>query len=128
MSYKKLKLVSEAKFEEYKNMSKEELVEALKAQHAYLEIEEKKKKGSDLLKEYRSEINEYRKRWAKQNPDKVSEIERLKEEIKAIQEERDDKIAQDLEEKKDIESGFREVIAGAREHIDCMVFCLRFHQ
>jgi hypothetical protein len=124
----KNKHVSDDKFEEYRNMTEEELVTRLKSQHAYLEEVEHKKKSSDLLKEMRSEINEYRKTWAKQNPEQVAEIERLKEEIKSIENERDAKIDQDLEEKKDLEASFRESIAGAKEHISALVFCLRFHQ
>lgn len=128
MAQKKLKHVSEEKFEEYQNMSEEELVESLKSQHAYLEECEKKKKDSDLLKEYRSEINDFRKKWKKENPEKQEEIDRLKEEIKSIEAERDAKIMTDLDEKKELEGGFRDSIAGAKEHIDCMVFCLRFHR
>ena len=114
MSRKKRKFVSDEKFAEYKEMSQDQLVEALKIQHAYLEEHESKKKHSDLLKEFRSEINEYRKLWAEQNPEKVEEIESLKQQIKDIQDERDEKIITDLDEKKQLEGGFRDVINGAK--------------
>jgi hypothetical protein len=125
---KKLKFVSEERFEVYQKMSEDELVESLKIQHAFLEEREKEKKESGILKECRSEINEFRKIWAKKNPEEVEEMERLKEQIDAIKEVRDKDIEDALDEKKDLEAGFNEAINGAKEHVHCLVHCLRFHQ
>lgn len=125
---KKLKFVSDDKMEEYQNMSESELVASIKSQHAHIESAENKKKSSEFLKEARSEISEYRKTWSDENPEKVEEIEDLKAGLKVIKDERDAKIEQDLEEKKDLESGFNDNINGAKEHLMCMAFCLRFHQ
>ena len=124
---KKLKFVSPEKFEEYKSMTKEELVETLKDQHAHLEVVEAKKSSSEYLKEIRSEINEFRKDWGKRYPEKLDEIARLKEEIKAIEAERDADIENDLEEKKELEASLNENIRGAKEHITALVYCLRFN-
>ena len=124
----KTKHVSDEKFEEYSNMSEDELVAMLKVQDAFLETQVDKKKKSEILKETRAEINEYRKIWGKENPQALETIATLKEEIKDIEAGRDAKIEQDLEDKKEMEAGFNELIAGAKEHVGALVYCLRFHQ
>lgn len=121
----KYKYVSEEKFQEYENMSEEELVDSLKKQSAYHKQCIREKKGSETLKELRAEINEYKKKWADSNPEAMADIEGLKEQIKEIEAKRDEKIADDLEEKKDLEGGFRDAINGAQEHINVMVDLLR---
>lgn len=128
MAKKKLKFVSKEKFEVYQHMTVDELVATIKTQHAFLESQETIKKGSSLLKEIKSEISEYKKNWGLENPEKLEEIEALKESIKKIQNERDAKIDADLEEKKSMEAGFNDQINGAKEHLLCLAFCLRFHQ
>ena len=124
---KKLKYVSKEKFAEYKLMDQETLVETLKSQHAHLEVEEGKKKDSQYLREMRSEINQFRKDWAKTQPEKADEIKRLKEEAKNLELERDTAIEADLEEKKELEGVLNEQIAGAKEHIMTISYCLRFN-
>lgn len=121
----KYKYVSEEKFEEYQNMSEDELVQTLKEQSAYHKKCVREKAGSDLLKELKSEIAEFRKLWAEKNPDSMEEIFQLKEQIKEIEEKRDSDIADDLEEKKDLEGGFNDAIKGAQEHVNVIVEVLR---
>ena len=120
---KKYKWVEEDKLEEYKNLSEVDLIAKIKKQHAYLETAQKKKKDSSVLKELRGEVNEFRKIWKKKYPEKVKEIEDLKADIKAIESKRDAKIMEDLDEKKLMEGGFNDSIAGAKEHMEAMVFC-----
>lgn len=119
------KYVTPEKFNEYEEMSEEELIETLKNQSAYHQECVNEKKFSDLFKELKSEINEYKKKWEEENPSKVEEIASLRDQIKAIQEERDEKIESDIEEKKELEAGFRDAINGAQEHINVIVDLLR---
>lgn len=123
--WEKLKHVSETKYFEYKEMSEDELVATLKSQRAYqIELMEKKSK-SGTLKEIRSELNEYKKNWADNNPELIEEIEQCKDRIKEIQAERDGNIEDDLEEKKAMEGGFSDSLAGSKEHIDVLLDFLR---
>lgn len=123
--WEKLKHVSETKYFEYKEMEEHELVETLKSQRAY-QIELKTKKAqSEMLKEFRDELGEYKKNWAESNPELIEEIEQCRERIKEIQAERDSKIEGDLEEKKALEGGMGDSIKGAQEHIEVLLDFLR---
>lgn len=127
MSKWKYKHLTEEQFEEYQNYNKDELIASLKAKVAYRDDLIAKKKGSDALKDIRSDINDFRKKWKAENPELVEEIERLKECIKGIESERDAKIEDAIEEKKDLEGGFSDSIKGSEEHIDALLHVLRFH-
>lgn len=122
----KYKHVSEDKVEEYQSLDKEGCIAALRTQSAYLDDMVNKKKTSEVLKELRGEVNEYRKKWNKENPDQVAELDRLKAQADDIKAERDKRILSDLDEKADLEGGFNDSINGCKEHIDCLVHCLRF--
>ena len=104
----KYKHLSEEKFEEYREMSKDGLIEAIKHQSSYLEESVKEKKGSALLKELRKEIADYRKIWADQHPEEAGEIESLQASLKEAKDDRDAKIEEDLNEKKDLEGSFND--------------------
>ena len=129
MDYKKkLKYISEDAAVELSELTESELVTRLKEKHSFLEEKLSEKKGSALLKEIRAEVLEFRKNWALKYPEKVKEIEDLKEQIKHITEERDAKIEEDIAEKKDLEAGYNDQINACKEYIDFMVFCLRCQQ
>lgn len=125
---KKLKFVTKEDFEKFSNMEEEELVTVLKEKHAFMETKMAEKKSSEILKEIRSEIAEYRKNWAKKYPEKQEEILEATEHLKQLKESRDLKIHEGLEEKKDLEGGYNDHINACKEYVDVLVFCLRFHQ
>jgi len=124
--YKKNKYVTEDQFNEYTELTEDQVVDKLKVHHSYLEEQELEKKGSELLKEIKGEIKEYRDKWNDENPDIVAEMERLQEEIKAIKADRDTKIESDIEEQKAATADYNDKINGAKAHIRALVFCLRF--
>ena len=126
--YKKSKYLSPEQFEEITQLSEEELVAKIKEQDEFLSEKEDERKGSELLKEMRAEIKEYRDKCDTNNPEDVAELERLKDAMKAIKTARDAAIESDLEEKKETEAIHRDNINGAKAHIRAMCYCLRFFQ
>ena len=124
----KYKFLSEEKFAEYQDMDEDTLVNTIKEQASYLDQCKKAKASSDYLKDIKKDIADFRKDWQKTNPEKVEEIEQLKAQIKDIQDERDKAIQDALDEKKDLEGGLNDAIKGANEHIEALLFCLRFHR
>lgn len=123
--WEKLKYVSEHKYKEYEQMSKDDLVAALQAQRAHQLDLKRQRAQSEILKELKSELKEYKEKWEAENPGLVEEILSCRERIKEINSKRDEKIEEYLEEKKDLEGGFRDSIAGAQEHINVQLDFLR---
>lgn len=112
------KFISQGQMEEYKKLTKLELVEVLTEKNGHLKLAEKAKKGNDYLKEMVAEIREFRE----QNiPDGLIE---LKEEIKAMEEKRDEKITDSLDEKKEILGGFNDAINANKEHVSVLLSLL----
>ena len=118
----KYKFLTEEKFQEYQNYTKDQIIEELKVRVAYIDENKTQKKHSESLKEIRSEISEHRKNW-----EDSDEIEHLQAEIKAIKEKRDAIIEELLEDKKALEGGFNDAIKSGQEHRDALLHALRFH-
>ena len=121
----KLKFVSEWTYKEYEEMSEEDLVAKLKEKRKD-ELDFKRAKStSGMLKEVREEIKEFRDNWVAENPKLADEILECKERVKEIEAERDEKIENDLEEKKTEEGAMGDQVKGAREHIEVLLDFLR---
>jgi len=123
----KFKFIEMDKYQEYDDLSEDELIETLKKQQDEYRRVFLEKKNSEYLKEMKKEISEYRKGWAKENPQLVEEKEQLQDQIKTINNERDAQIESDLEEKAALEGGMNDSINGAKEHILCITEILRKH-
>ena len=120
----KYKHLTEEKFAEYQGLEEEELVKTLKAQAEYQE-QCKSAKNNDYLKDLKKDIADFRRDW---NKDHASELEEAKAAMDALKEARDEGIQDALDEKKDLEGGLNDALVGANEHIEALLFCLRFHK
>ena len=121
----KYKFLSKEKFEEYSEMGETELVQTIKDQAAHQEMCKTKKSGSDFLKDIKSDISDFRKKWQLEN---AEEWEILNDDLKALREKRDEGIQEAIDERKEYEGGLNDAIKGSNEHIEALLYCLRFHQ
>lgn len=118
----KYKFLTEEQFEEYKEMSKDEIIENLKTRLTYLDNGKREKKFSEELKNLRSQIKEHRDNWEGND-----QIEDLQDEIKSLKEKRDREIEDVIEDKIALEGGYKDTIKSAEEHRDALLYALRFH-
>lgn len=123
------KFVTPGQLEDYRDMGKEELVENLLEKNQHLKTSKASKKGSDYLKELAKDISEFRKENSVKMPNDDgttvnSVIEQLTEELKELKEIRDTKIADAIEEKKELEGGMNDAIKASQEHIDLILSLL----
>jgi gas vesicle protein len=121
----KFKFLSPEKFEEYAGMPEEEIVETIKAQSNHLDLCIKTKASSDYLKDIKKDISDFRKDWQKNN---AEEWERVNDALKELKDKRDEGIADAIDEQKELEGGLNDAIKGAKEHIEALLYCLRFHR
>ena len=118
----KYKFLTEEQFEEYKEYSKDQIIDELKTRLSYLDDNKNKKKFSEELKSLRGEIKEHRANWEGND-----EIEDLQEQIKDLKNKRDAEIEETLEDKTALEGGYQDAIKSAEEHRDALLYALRFH-
>lgn len=121
----KYKHLTQDKFDEYQNMSEADLIETIKAQASYQDQCLKAKAGSEILKDVKKDVADYRKKWMKEN---AQEWEDAQAAIDELKKKRDEAIEEALQEMKDVAGALNDAIAGANEHIEALLFCLRFHK
>lgn len=111
------KYVSVDKVNELENLSKEALLQQALRFDTNLKAEEKNKKTSETLSSLKKTISQHNKHWADSNEG----FNRAKDDFDYQKEIRDAEISDTLEDKKDIEAGFNDVIKNFKEHRDvCM--------
>lgn len=119
----KYKFLTEDKFEEYKALSKDGVIEALKKQAAYADEKEKAKRASSAIKTLAEEIKEYRDNYRDKDA-----IDEAKEKLDELKKKRDLEIISELDDKKHLEGAMSDEIKGAKEHVKALLFILRFHK
>jgi hypothetical protein len=112
---KKFKFISETQLEEYHEMSSEELTNHLIQKYKDLSSAKKRKKEDSYLKELNKEITEYKK------TNTTQEIEEAREAYEDLVAQRDQKIADDIEELKETRAGFDDAIKAFKEHVDFLL-------
>lgn len=112
------KFLTPNQLDEYKKLSKADVVDALSRKNGDLQTSVKAKKDSDYLKELTKEISEFRKE------NSSDELLQLEQELKGLKEDRDEKISDAIDEQKDLNGGFNDAINASKEHIGVLLSLL----
>lgn len=109
------KFLTPTQLEDYNKLDRDGVIEALLRKNMDLSNCVSAKKGNEYLKELGKEISDFRK------DNSTPELLELEEQVKAEKEIRDEKIADAIDEYKDLSGGLNDGINACKEHVGLLL-------